>query len=85
MNNNSYSITTYSIPCNTDSYYSVITITVYQTYPKCLYFNSPQKKKRKRKKEEDMNKHEIKAQILFKRRPMKSVTLKIIIIIIIIK
>ena len=33
MNSNSYFITAYSIPCNTDSYYSVITITVYQTCP----------------------------------------------------
>ena len=33
MNSNNYSITTYSISCNIDSYYSVITITVYQTYP----------------------------------------------------
>jgi hypothetical protein len=34
MNSNSYSITAYSIPCNTDSYYNVITITAYQTSPK---------------------------------------------------
>jgi hypothetical protein len=33
MNSNTYSITVYSIPCNINSYYSVITITVYQTYP----------------------------------------------------
>ncbi len=80
MNSNSYSITTYSIPCNTDSYYSVIIITVYQTYPKCLYFNPP---KKRRKKKEDMNKREIKAKVLFKRRPIKSVTQKKKIIIII--
>ena len=30
----SYYITASFIPCNTDSYYSVITITMYQTYPK---------------------------------------------------
>ena len=29
-----YSITAYSIPCKTNSYYSVIIIIVYQTYPK---------------------------------------------------
>ena len=34
MNSSSYSITAYSISCNTDSYYSVITITAYQTSPK---------------------------------------------------
>ena len=34
MNSNTYSITAYSIPCNTNSYYSVIIIIVYQTYPK---------------------------------------------------
>ena len=34
MNGNSYYITTSFIPCNIDSYYSVITITVYQTCPK---------------------------------------------------
>ena len=33
MNSNSYSITAYSIPYNIDSYYSVIIITEYQTYP----------------------------------------------------
>ena len=36
MNSNSYSITAYSIPCNTDSYYSVIIITAYQTSPKYI-------------------------------------------------
>jgi hypothetical protein len=34
MNGNSYYITASFIPYNTDSYYSVITITVYQTCPK---------------------------------------------------
>ena len=34
MNSNTYSIITYSISCNTNSYYSIIIITVYQTYPK---------------------------------------------------
>ncbi len=34
MNDNSYYIRPYFIPCNTDSYYSVIIITVYQTCPK---------------------------------------------------
>jgi hypothetical protein len=34
MNGNSYYITSSFILCNTDSYYSVITITVYQTCPK---------------------------------------------------
>jgi hypothetical protein len=33
MNGNSYYITTFFIPYNTDSYYSVITITTYQTCP----------------------------------------------------
>ena len=39
MNGNSYYITpsfTSFIPCNTDSYYSVITSIVYQTCPKCI-------------------------------------------------
>ena len=36
MNSNSYSIIAYSIPCNIDSYYSVITITAYQTSPNLL-------------------------------------------------
>ena len=35
MNNNSYYITTYFISYNINSYYSVITITVYQT---CLRY-----------------------------------------------
>ena len=39
MNSNTYSITAYSILCNTNSYYSVITITVYQTYPKSFFFS----------------------------------------------
>ena len=33
MNDNSYYITASFIPCNTNSYYSVITITTYQTCP----------------------------------------------------
>ena len=36
MNSNSYFITAYSIPFNIYSYYIVITITVYQTSPKCF-------------------------------------------------
>ncbi len=36
MNGNSYYITTSFITCNTDSYYSVTTITVYQTCPNNL-------------------------------------------------
>ena len=34
MTCNSYYITASFIPCNTDSYYNVITITVYQTCPR---------------------------------------------------
>ena len=36
MNDNSYYITTSFIPCNTDSYYRVITIRAYQTCPQCF-------------------------------------------------
>ena len=39
MNDNSYYIRTIFIPCNTDSYYSVITITAYKTCPYCLVVN----------------------------------------------
>jgi hypothetical protein len=37
MNGNNYYIITSFIPCNTDSYYSVITITVYQKCHKFLH------------------------------------------------
>ena len=36
MNDNSYYIIASFIHCNTDSFYSVITITTYQTYPKFI-------------------------------------------------
>jgi hypothetical protein len=36
MNDNSYYIITSFIHCNTDFFYNVITITVYQTYPKFI-------------------------------------------------
>ena len=41
MNSSSYSITAYSISCNTDSYYSVITIIAYQTSSKPNKLNPP--------------------------------------------
>jgi hypothetical protein len=39
MNGNSYYIITIFIPCNTDSYYSVITIRAYKTCPYRLVVN----------------------------------------------
>ena len=42
VNGNKYYIATSCIPCNTYSYSYVITITIYQTYPKflCVYLVS---------------------------------------------